>query len=58
MLFQNTQNQILNDEEIILLGNKIEKVDHFKFFAYQEIVILAWWTILIHNCIISHINDY
>ena len=26
MLFQNTQNQILNHEEIILHGNKIEKV--------------------------------
>ena len=30
MLFQNTQNQILNHEEIILHGNKIEKVYHFK----------------------------
>ena len=30
MLFQNTQNQIPNHEEIILHGNKIEKVDHFK----------------------------
>ena len=28
MLFQNTQNQILNHEEIILHCNKIEKVDH------------------------------
>ena len=30
MLFQNTTNQIFNREEIILQGNKIEKVDHFK----------------------------
>ena len=28
MLFQNTQNQILNHEEIILHCKKIEKVDH------------------------------
>ena len=33
MLFQNTQNPILNHEEITIHGNNIEKVDHFKYLG-------------------------
>ena len=42
MLFQNTQNQILNHVEIILHGNKIEKVDHFKFVCIWIDKNLNW----------------
>ena len=42
MLFQNTQNQIPNHEEIILHGNKIEKVDHFKFLGIWIDKNLNW----------------
>ena len=42
MLFQNTQNQILNHEEIILHGNKIENVDHFKFLGIWIDKNLNW----------------
>ena len=42
MLFQNTQNQILNHEKIILHGNKIEKVDHFKFLGIWIDKKLNW----------------
>jgi len=42
MLFQNIQNQILNHEETILHGNKIEKVDHFKFLGIWIDKKLNW----------------
>ena len=42
MLFQNTQNQILNHVEIILYGNKIEKVDHFTFLGIWIDKNLNW----------------
>ena len=42
MLFQNTKNQILNHEEIMLQGNKIENVDHFKFLGIWIDKNLNW----------------
>ena len=42
MLFQNTQNQILNPEEIIIHGSKIEFVDHFKFVGIWIDKNLNW----------------
>ena len=49
MLFQNSQNQILNHEEIILHGNKIEKVDHFIFLGIWIDKNLNWKKIQMKN---------
>ena len=35
MLFQNTQKQMHNHEEIVLRSNKIENVDYFKFLGIR-----------------------
>ena len=42
MLFQNTQNHILNHKEIILHGNKIEKVDNLNFLGIHIDKNLNW----------------
>ena len=42
MLFQNTQSQVRNRMDIVLHGNKIENVDHFKFLGIRIDKNLKW----------------